>query len=507
MAQSKQNKVLSENEKIEFLKRQEKHKLSFEALSSTLQLIDLERSKTITTNTYSRDLLRTYLKNPATEANQKNLRNLSNFLYTVSHVYRRLVNFKADQIKCKAWTAYPIVSMIEEENDPEAILASYNRTCNIVRNMSMESQIQKMMRIAWKCDCAFGFTYGDPEKDGEFFIYPLPNDYCKIASQQFYRGVYGVAFDLSYFDANESHLEFWDAEFTSMYNTYKSDTSQRWQILPQERAFCLKINVDNLEYPVIPLSGMLEQIISLTDLQGVQDLIDEMQAYKLIWAKIPYISGTKEVDDFALDLELANDFYAKLQTALPDNVTIAMSPMELEAIEFHGSDASDSNMISDAYSNLIEANGGIVLNSNRITNSTSFKLALKCDSEDAMLPVEQINAWVNLYLRLNYNIEDVQVEYSSVSPYFEDEKIDQLLKLAQYSMPVKTELISLTNSNPIKAHGMEYLESTLLGIGTKRWVNPLVSSNTQSSLDNSQEKETSELSDEGIDTRDQNKNG
>ena len=51
--------------------------------------------------------------------------------------------------------------------------------------------------------------------------------------------------------------------------------------------------------------------------------------------------------------------------------------MDLDIIDFKANDASDTNVLSKAYSNLIESNGSIVLNSNKITNSTAFKMAMK----------------------------------------------------------------------------------------------------------------------------------
>ena len=101
---------------------EQKRQAAFAAeLKKALQLFDPEKPPTKTTSTYSRESLRTYLRNPATDGNNKNLRKLSSYLYTVSHVYRRMVNFKAHQINCKTWSAYPIVSMVDE-NDEEYIM-------------------------------------------------------------------------------------------------------------------------------------------------------------------------------------------------------------------------------------------------------------------------------------------------------------------------------------------------------------------------------------------------
>jgi hypothetical protein len=298
--------------------------------------------------------------------------------------------------------------------------------------------------------------------------------------------------------------------FKKLYNKYKSDNTQRWAELPIENTFCLKINMDTLDYPIPPLSGLFDSIISLADLQAVQDLKDSLEAYKLIYAKIDTISGTKDVDDFEIDLDLANAFFQKLQAAMPDNVALAMSPMTLDSIDFNTNNASDVNIIAKAYENIINANGGIVLNQNKITNSASFKLALQFDSMDAMAPVEQINAWANLWILNHLGETDMTVEYSDVSPYFVDDRIDKLLKVAQYGVPVKLELASLLNANPVKERGMSFMEEAL-GMSATSWNKPLISSNVQAggvpengdgSEGRAKTENPEDLTDEGQATRD-----
>ena len=99
----KKKKELTDQERIAALQKDEISRAKFAAVKDVLQLIDLTSSKTQSYTVYSKDNLRTYLQNPSTEANQKNLRNLSEFLYTVSHVYRRLVLNKANQFDAKSY--------------------------------------------------------------------------------------------------------------------------------------------------------------------------------------------------------------------------------------------------------------------------------------------------------------------------------------------------------------------------------------------------------------------
>lgn len=502
-------KELTEQERIAALQKDEKARARFAAVKDILTLIDLTSSKSQSYTIYSKDNLRSYLQNPSTESNQKNLRKLSEFLYTVSHVYRRLVLNKANQFDAKSYIVYPRLNDNGEVEDSS--YQNYIKTSNYVQGMHLDTQIRKCLIKAWLDDVVYCFCYGNPEDD-LFFLHILDPDYCKISSVDYYSGKINFAFNFSFFDGSNSfYLDVYDPVFKKMYNSYKSDSKLRWQELPPEQTFCLKINEENLDYGVPPLSGLFNSLIDLVDLSQIQAVKDELSAYKLIWAKIDTISGSKEVDDFQIDLELANQFYQKLQSVLPEGVAFGMSPMDLNDITFEADAANDTNVVNKALTNLIETNGDIVLNSNKITNSTSFKFAMMAESMTAMAVVSQFNVWVNFYIKNNLGVEDVIVEFSDVSKYFKDDKIDQLLKLGQYGLPVKMQMASLLGISPAQCRSLEYLEDKL-GLARTKWVAPLVSSNVQSGLsengDGSDGRLTSDepLSDEGQATRDGEKN-
>ena len=64
----------------------------FAQVKQAVQLIDLTKTETRTFTVFSKDKLRQYMQNPKT--NESNLRNLSRFLYRVSHNYRRLISYQ-----------------------------------------------------------------------------------------------------------------------------------------------------------------------------------------------------------------------------------------------------------------------------------------------------------------------------------------------------------------------------------------------------------------------------
>ena len=127
---------------------------------------------------------------------------------------------------------------------------------------------------------------------------------------------------------------------------------------------------------------------------------------------------------------------------------------------------------------------------------------------DAMKPIEQINAWINLYLKLNHGIENFVVEFDNTSPYFVEDKIKTLKEAGQYGVPVKLQYASLLNVTPTKERGMAFIEN-MLGLGVTDWCKPLVSSNVQNGSvengdgsDGAPTKDATDISGDGVATRD-----
>jgi hypothetical protein len=118
---------------------------------------------------------------------------------------------------------------------------------------------------------------------------------------------------------------------------------------------------------------------------------------------------------------------------------------------------------------------------------------------------------LKFYLKYNYNVETIAAEYSDISPYFMDDEIEKFTKLAGLGLPVKTELAAMMKASPQKSYGMDFLERELLGLGTERWTNPLVSTNTMSGNatvegNGAPEKDDGDLTDEGEASRDKDTN-
>ena len=126
----------------------------FAQVKQAVQLIDLTKTETRTFTVFSKDKLRQYMQNPKT--NESNLRNLSRFLYRVSHNYRRLISYQAEMVDLTALNVIPQIDFTEDAHDDEKIKTSYFNTLVQLDKMNMQSEILKCLLIAWREDTFYG---------------------------------------------------------------------------------------------------------------------------------------------------------------------------------------------------------------------------------------------------------------------------------------------------------------------------------------------------------------
>lgn len=468
------------------------------------QLVDLESTSTKTWTVFNKESLRSYLQNPYSTNSQTNIRNLSRFLATLSFPLRRLINYLASLPDFSVYKVIPNISMVEEP-DFDDILTDYEEVCKYIRAMDLELDLFKMLVIAWREDCAYFYPLED--EDGTTLLFPLDAQYCKISGVG-YNGLYHVAYDFSFFNgSNGFYLDIWPAEFKKKYNTYQKDPAQRWQQLDEAR--CFKINLDQPELVMSPLASLFESIIDLIDLQSLTSVKDALEIYKLLVMRIPMLNSNNP-DDMAISLTLAKNFYNKAVELLPEEIGCILSPMPVDSVSFDKSATSESDAIADAYSNLM-SNAGVsqIMDSSRLTGQSAVKASMMCDVMFATKGIiQQINAFVNERIKTKFPNTVMTMKYTDVTAYTKSDRIAELQKACEFGLPFKLELAMLLGQDPLENYAMGWLEDKM-GLGVTRWVHPLVSSHTATSTSNdggAPTKEDGDLSDEGADTRDKEKN-
>jgi hypothetical protein len=340
-------------------------------------------------------------------------------------------------------------------------------------------------------------------------LMPLDSQYCKISSVG-YNNLLHVAYDFSYFTGTNSfYLDIWDPEYKKKYNAYQKDTSLRWQELETARAF--KIDISDIDLVVPTSASLFEGLIDLVDLQSLIAVKDSLDIYKLLVMKIPLLNS-KNPDDLALNLGLAQKFYNKALEILPEEIGLILSPgMDIDSVSFDKNATSDTNAIADSYQNLMEQTGiSQIFDSSRLTGASSVKMSMLADAMMAtkgLMP--QIEAFINERIQMEYANSAAYIKFIDVTAYTRDDRLAQIEKAANAGLPVKQEYMALLGYNPLEAISADWLE-TKLGLSVTRFVNPLVSSHTQSGSPSNDggapQKDDGELTDEGAETKDKEKN-
>jgi hypothetical protein len=339
-------------------------------------------------------------------------------------------------------------------------------------------------------------------------LMPLDSQYCKIGSIG-YNNLLHVAFDFSFFNgSNAFYLDVWDPEYKKKYNAYQGDSSLRWQELETARAF--KIDFSDIDLIIPAFSSLFEGLIDLIDLQSLIAVKDSLDIYKLLVMKIPLLNS-KNPDDLALNLTLAQKFYNKALDILPDEIGLVLSPgMDIDSVSFDKNATSDTNAIADSYQNLMEQTGiSQIFDSSRLTGASSVKMSMLADAMMATKGImKQVEAFVNERIQMEYSNSVAYIKFIDTTAYTKDDRIAQVKEAASLGLPVKQEYMTLLGYDPLETIASDWLE-TKLEMSVNKFIHPLVSSHTQSGNSDTggaPNKDDGDLTDEGADTKDKEKN-
>lgn len=442
-------------------------------------------------STFDKEKLRAYMKNPY--RNYKQLIALSRYLYARSQPYKRMVIYNASMIDTTYRTIVPVMDMTKKQPDEAKILKDYWTVCNIMNRSNMQAEIRKMNIIAWREDIAFGVWYSDPSG---IFILPMPYDYCKV-NGTYYDGSLGFSVDMSYFDSQVELVDMYGEPFITMYNTYLEDkVKNKWQPVPDSRAYVVKVNLDDPVNPIPPYVGLFNSIIGLADDEDLQETKDAASVYKLLAFEME--TKGDDPDDFKVDPDTAVDYVSKANNTLPPYVGSILSPLKITPISFEKDQAADVNIIENATKNLFNSSGGAqILNSLNISTTIGWTSVLISDEQFAAgLLRSQVENNLNRLVSAE-KPNNCRIKLLPVSPYTKNMYKESLEKDNQYGEPLKLALNSLNGFSEVETVSMAKLEKML---DLYDLFQPPQSANTQSNK--KQNKSPEDLSDEGDKSRD-----
>ena len=482
MAQTKSGATSTKHTTAEMREWYEKHKSAiekFETIQNGINLIDPKKSINRSYQTFKRETLRNYMKNPL--KNFVKLIELSRFLYIRSNPYRKLIAYNSSMINVNYRSIVPKQEWAMERS-PEEILKDFYSTCRFFSVSDMQAEIYKMCVIAWREDAAFGCIY---HNDDGVFILPIAFDICRID------GIYndgGLSFavKMSYFDNNQDVLEFYGEPFVQMYKEYQKDMQNNlWQHMPDKYAFCIKVGLDDPTLPLPPYMPLFNSILNLCDTEDLQADKDKASVYKLLAFELEP-DDSDDPDSFTVDVNTAVEYYNKALERLPEYVDAIITPVKVNPISFKDDQAADINIIENATKTLYNSSGGAqILNSSSISTTIGWMSALIADEQYGTNTLRAqiqnfLNRWIKYYQKTN-----CELILLPVSPYTKSTYIDQLKSQFTYGMPLRLALGALDGFNELQIMSLANLENNVMRLNDL--FVPPQSSNTQAGSGESSE--------------------
>ena len=482
------------NEMREWFEKNKKHIENFAAAEQAARsLRDVTKTATKTVTAFNKSSLRNYLQNIG--ANEKNLRNLSRYLFYRCHAYYRWIMYNSTMFDLSCRSVIPAYDLVKG-GDAKKMLNSYYSTLKVLDELNLQYEFLKGLTLAFREDVFYGCAYYT-EGQG-MFILPLDPDYCKI-NGAYADGSFSFAVDMTYFRSRQYELEAWGEPFQSMYKAYESDGA-KYQPMPDENSVCLKSRPEDWD-TVLPIaSGLLNSIINLIDSEDIQAVADAQEIYKMIWLEMETLTGADSADEWKVDPSIIVDYFNRMiNEALPDYISAAIVPGKLNAINFDSSKVNDTNKVTKATETLFNSAGGAqILNSVSISGTTAFTAAIQADTElaiSAMLP--QIQGITNRLLSFYVSGEPAKVKFFEVSVYTKEAFKKSLMEGAERGLPTILAYNSCNQFSELDTLALNFLESDVLDLKNK--FIPVSTSHTQSGSNTggAPTKGSDELTDDG----------
>lgn len=478
----------------------EKHRTAIENYAKAvdpLLLKDVTKTSQKRVPTFDKEDLVSYFEN--IPSHEKDLRNLSRYIYYRSHVYRRIINFYANMFCLNARTIIPSYTPLKE-NDPKKILKNFYQTAQILENMNLQNEMVTPYTVCFLEDVFYGIVYYD---DTGMFILRMNPDYCAITGR-YLTGDYSYSINMTGYRNQTYLIESLGEPLSSMYQAYL-DTGNKWQPVPDEYCMCLKYSSDDWEIITPPYMGLFNSLINLTDQEDIEAIASELGIYKLVWMELE--TRGNDMDDWKVSPEAAIKYYDRISDAFPEYVGGGVVPGELKTIDFNKDATSDTTQLAKTTETVLNTAGGAeVLNGATISGTSAYKGAAIANTEYAistLLP--QTQGWVNRFLTYHMS-SPCRVKFFPVSAYTKDDFQKNLLTAAQNGLPTKLAYNTLNGYSELDTLALNYLEEEVLGITDK--FRPLQTSYTQSGNDSGEigqgrpMVDDGELTDEGEASRD-----
>lgn len=446
---------------------------------------------------YDKEQIKRFLEYP--EKNEKNLRNVSIHLFNNSGHYMRLIFYLARMLTLD-YIITPI-HITKKDIKTSKFKEDYEKATKYVDDFNIKHELNKILVTMISEDVFFGY---ERKKGRSSTIQKLPSEYCVITGME--DGLYTFSFDMRYFSGDKSRLNNFDSDFKKLYKKYE-ETNVSLQPLNTDKAVCLKFRED-VSYAIPPFAMVFPEILDLEDSKELVKTKNILENFKLLLQKIPFKKDPKSEKDFIIGMDSVRQFHRDIKSVLPDQIGLITSPMDIEDFSFERKNNAISDNLKESKEGFYDS-AGIPSSLFNAGSKSSIAIAKAVQSNESMMfgVLRQFERFFKR--RLGQIIEaeySFEVIFPDLTEYNKDSVSDRYLKMAQFGFPKSLVGASLGLSTS-QLTGLTMLENDFLELDNK--LVPLMSSHTMGAGGEgagAKPKKDEELSDKGLETRDDETN-
>lgn len=450
--------------------------IAFANLKKTMiQDLQNQRKESVIFVKYPIDKVVKMLENP--QLYEKELRQMSTFLYITSSHYRRLTTHYT---KLPTYNHIVVPANLPKKINKKNYKDNYTKVVYQFEKYNLKHEVPKMILTAIVEGVFYGLTY---ETSDSFYIKQFDSRYADVSYVE--DGVYTFSMDLNYFTTREYLLPEYGDEIETAYWKYKGNQKKgikgntKLQWYEPSNGVCIKADESNPLFSVPIFCSIFLDILRLEDYKLLKKMKTTLDNYKVLSLKM-------EVDDEGIpkmDFEMAMKYYNQVLNNVPDGIGVILSPFAISDFSFQKSSVADQDAVNQAEEELWASSGtsSLLFGSAKATSSSSLGLSTKTDEQISFSLLTQVARYFNKQIKkmnLPYLFE---IKFLDQSIFNEDDVCNRYAKAAQYGVDgTKLLYASSLGMTPSDVQNLGYLENEILNITVDNFNKPLISSNTMS---------------------------
>ena len=363
------------------------------------------------------------------------MRNISNYFYRVSGIYRTACNYLANLYR---YDWYVVPEIYDDKLEEDKVIKEFVRILNYLDNSYVKKTCGDIALSVILNGAYYGYRVPDIQ-DG-IILQELPAEYCRSRYNVGNRPA--IEFNMRFFDEKFPDvkyrlkvLELFPAEFQVGYMLYKqhklekdysSDLYGGWYLLDPDCA--VKFSFNNSDIP-----WFINAIPAIIDLDAAQELDRRRQMQKLVKILIQKLPLDKN-GDLIFDVDEAADIHNNMVQMLRNTlgVDVVTTFADVDDIDLSDKTASTSTdelskVERTAYnnmgitSNLFNADGNLALNSSVLVDESSirsllFQFAIFYDQQTQKKTSNRRKYNFRLYM-----LETTQHNYKDLSKMYKEQ--------------------------------------------------------------------------------------